>query len=613
MKTYLRLFSMLLVGVLCFSISLAHAITSTEKENNYEAAERELITYLNGDMSVDLLAVSTAFGELKNYGYSSQFFDYVSVLIKISDEEYDIELDYLLNSLKNDEKFNKNLDDLSIGTLDDLEAYARARENEHKENTIAAIENYENCNYFLDAKDRLKRLRSKVNEATYTAACKMMGSGNLAGAYYTFAEISKYNDSASKMAYIIELLGCIPIDEFDNLAPVTGLKVTNIATDHMTLSWQKSSHARQYEVYFKETNQSESEWKHVADTAEETLMVTELKQGTSYDFKVVASIGRIKADETVLSNQKTASVTPTPKPTPTPTPKPTITPEPIATDGLSMLIEPAVTLNPSANITSIAVGVHHIVGLRQDGSVVAIGRNDEHQCDTKTWKDIIAIDASDYHTVGLRKEGTVLAVGKNWYGECDTDSWDNIIAIAAGNGYTVGLRKDGTVVAVGRNNEGQCETGSWKDIVAIAAGDSHTIALQKDGTLVAVGYSKAYPGVDSWKDIVAIAACDFYTVGLRKNGTVVAVGLNALLKTDSWKNIVAVSGGAYHLLGLRMDGTVVAVGSSGSGQCDISTWLDIVAVSAGGNVTVGLQKDGTVVAVGDNYYHMLDSIASYLQ
>ena len=330
MKIYRQIISALLAGILFLSSVPAYAMTTTEKENDYNAAFHQLEAYLNGDMSVNLLAVSAAFYELKNYKYSSQFFDYVSVLIKIYDEEYDIELDYLLNSLKKDEKFNKYLDDLSIGTLDNLEAYARAREDELNNYTMAAIQNYENCNYFLDSKDRLKRLRSEAYEATYAAACKMMESGNLAGAYYTFAEISKYNNSASKMDYIIELLGCIPIDEFDNLAPVTGLKVTNIATDHMTLSWQKSSHARQYKVYFKETNQSESEWKHVADTAEETLMVTELKQGTSYDFKVVASIGRIKADETVLMNQKTASVTPTPKPTPTPEPTSMSTPITVA-------------------------------------------------------------------------------------------------------------------------------------------------------------------------------------------------------------------------------------------------------------------------------------------
>ncbi|HEX7058218.1 MAG TPA: RCC1 domain-containing protein, partial [Bacilli bacterium] len=44
-----------------------------------------------------------------------------------------------------------------------------------------------------------------------------------------------------------------------------------------------------------------------------------------------------------------------------------------------------------------------------------------------------AIAAGCRHTVGLKADGTVVAVGNNRYGQCDVSGWRNIVAIAAGN------------------------------------------------------------------------------------------------------------------------------------------------------------------------------------
>ena len=76
----------------------------------------------------------------------------------------------------------------------------------------------------------------------------------------------------------------------------------------------------------------------------------------------------------------------------------------------------------------------------------------------------MAVAAGDIHTVGLRKDGTVVAVGYNGYGRCDVSDWRDIVAVAAGVDYTVGLRRDGTVVAVGDNRNGQCNVSDWVDI-----------------------------------------------------------------------------------------------------------------------------------------------------
>ena len=98
-----------------------------------------------------------------------------------------------------------------------------------------------------------------------------------------------------------------------------------------------------------------------------------------------------------------------------------------------------------------------------------------------------ALAAGYGHTVGLKSDGTVVAVGRNYEGQCDVSGWTDIVAISAGNDHTVGLKSDGTVVAVGDNDSGRCNVSGWADIVAISAGEYHTVGLKSEGTVVAVG------------------------------------------------------------------------------------------------------------------------------
>ena len=95
------------------------------------------------------------------------------------------------------------------------------------------------------------------------------------------------------------------------------------------------------------------------------------------------------------------------------------------------------------------------------------------------------IRAGSWYTVGLKSDGTVVAVGSNSLGQCDVEGWTDIVAASAGSVYTVGLKSDGTVVAVGNNSSGQCDVEGWTDIVAVSAGSMHTVGLKSDGTVVA--------------------------------------------------------------------------------------------------------------------------------
>jgi alpha-tubulin suppressor-like RCC1 family protein len=247
----------------------------------------------------------------------------------------------------------------------------------------------------------------------------------------------------------------------------------------------------------------------------------------------------------------------------------------------------------------VSAGGYHTIGLKTDGTVVAVGDNYPAGSDITSWTDIKQISAGGSHAVGLKTDGTVVVVGDNYSGQCDVTSWTDIKQVSAGGSHTIGVKTDGTVVAVGDNSFGQCDVSSWTDIKQI----SGTVGLKTDGTVVAVGPN--YDGeceVSSWTDIKQVSAGAGCTIGLKTDGTVVTVGSNSYGQCDvsSWTGIKQVSSQAHHTIGLKTDGTVVAVGPNYSGQCDVSSWTDIKQVSAGMGYTIGLKTDGTVVAVGEN-------------
>ena len=278
-------------------------------------------------------------------------------------------------------------------------------------------------------------------------------------------------------------------------------------------------------------------------------------------------------------------------------------------------------------ITTISAGEKHIVGLRADNTVVAMGDNSFGQCNVNEWTNIIEISAGYNYTVGLRVDGTVVATGDNQFGQCNVDNWSDIMAISAGGTHTVGLRSDGTVVATNildsDYNYSQSDVSDWSDIIEVSAGLLHTVGLRRDGTVVATGYY--YLGqckVSDWSDIITISAGSYHTVGLHSDGTVVSTNIlyypdfpdldyNAgQCDVSDWSDIIFISAGGAHTIGMHSDGTVVATSlkqkDDDIGQCDVSSWSDIMMIDAGVAHTVALRSDDTVLVTGGYGYGEYD-------
>jgi len=184
------------------------------------------------------------------------------------------------------------------------------------------------------------------------------------------------------------------------------------------------------------------------------------------------------------------------------------------------------------------------------------------------------IAAGPYYTVGLKTDGTVVAVGNDQYNQCNISGWRDIVAVSTGP-HTVGLKADGTIVGV-------YDASGWRDIVAVSAGSSRTVGLKADGTVVADGVSFDFQyDASGWRDIVAVST-GHHTVGLKADGTVVATGNDnkGQRNVNGWRDIVAVATGFYHTVGLKADGTVVETGNN-EGRWDVVGWRDIVAIFIG--------------------------------
>ena len=119
---------------------------------------------------------------------------------------------------------------------------------------------------------------------------------------------------------------------------------------------------------------------------------------------------------------------------------------------------------------AIAVGPSHSVGVREDGTVVATGKNDYGECDVQDWKQIIAVKACQRHTMGLKADGTVIVTGEHTDGKYDVSGWTDIVSIGiyfkpAGWGdikvTLAGVQSNGSVRVAGDIDYGQNEAENW--------------------------------------------------------------------------------------------------------------------------------------------------------
>ena len=206
-----------------------------------------------------------------------------------------------------------------------------------------------------------------------------------------------------------------------------------------------------------------------------------------------------------------------------------------------------------------------------------------------------AVVVGAWHTLGLKQDGTVLAAGRDDDGQCDVSEWKDVVQIAAGARHSVALLRDGTVVATGSNEAHQCDVSEWKDVVEIACGDYATFARFADGTVAHTGYLD-YADMDVWRDVTHISAGSYMAAGLYGSGDVYATHPSAMADNFSrLQDIALTTGGA---VGLTHDGSTKATFKG------FPKWTEVVQISAGSRCVLGIRADGRVLA---HFYRYTDA------
>lgn len=101
------------------------------------------------------------------------------------------------------------------------------------------------------------------------------------------------------------------------------------------------------------------------------------------------------------------------------------------------------------NSKTISAGIQISAGITQDNTIEVAGNFITDSAVVKNFKDIISVSANNEILLGLKMDGTVIAIKRNpaYKYRFDTDDWTDIVAISAGEQYVVGLKSDGTVKA----------------------------------------------------------------------------------------------------------------------------------------------------------------------
>ena len=193
------------------------------------------------------------------------------------------------------------------------------------------------------------------------------------------------------------------------------------------------------------------------------------------------------------------------------------------------------------NVVGFSNDDYTVILVYGDGTVEHIGnRSDKHPdiSGIQEWTDIVQVAHGHTVALGLKKDGTVVAVGDNAKGQADVSGWTDIVQLAVFDsvstmgienieGFSVGLKSDGTLVATGQYYYGSDISGllAITDVKQIARERENVVLLKNDGSVV------SNPGTEflrtSFEGVTDIAAIGFEWdkqqdyIYVKEDGTVV--------------------------------------------------------------------------------------------
>jgi len=262
--------------------------------------------------------------------------------------------------------------------------------------------------------------------------------------------------------------------------------------------------------------------------------------------------------------------------------------------------------------TSLAVGYHHTLAIKKDGSLWAWGHNIDGQLGDGTTIDrstpvkimdnVATVSAGNAHTLAVKTDGTLWAWGSNYSGGLGDGTttnkskpvkiMDNVATVSAGQDHTLAVKTDGTLWAWGDNNWGGLGDGTttkrstpfkvMDNVATVSAGGYYSLAIKKDGSLWAWG-------------------CNF--TGQLGDGTTI----HRSTPVKIMDNVATVSAGSFHSLAIKIDGSLWAWGVNNDGELGDGTTterstpvmiMDSIAFICARASTAVIKKDNSLWAWG---------------
>ena len=303
-------------------------------------------------------------------------------------------------------------------------------------------------------------------------------------------------------------------------------------------------------------------------------------------------------------------------------------------------------INTWNDLIQIGVCGAGIIGLRRDGSVVAVKNpNDPHHADyeyedilqyTRGWQRVKKIVMAGNSFYALTDDGRVLVPGtliepmfaeyKDW----DYTQWsglEDLIYYGSPQGHgLLGLKQNGRILCTDplENTSNKSEVyrqfeGYAVDIVAVDSSQFLFTALKKNGTVLAAGseaYSAAFRDeVRELKDVAQVVAMNSALAVRLSDGTVKVVNCyyedymdqDIKAEVSNWKGIRQIYTNRYQLFALTEDGQVLVAGNhataSNINKSQIEKWTDIVEMKVygdfyGSSYVLAWQTNGTLLTDG---------------
>ena len=113
-----------------------------------------------------------------------------------------------------------------------------------------------------------------------------------------------------------------------------------------------------------------------------------------------------------------------------------------------------IEVDKSVKIKEICSGLeNNLLGVTKDGTIHVLKKDEVSEqkgmLQVEGWNNIQHVAMGESHTVGLREDGTVVAVGQNYAGQCDVENWKDVESIAVGRTCTLGVTKNGKLLIAG--------------------------------------------------------------------------------------------------------------------------------------------------------------------